>query len=92
MDCFRLNTYVVLLLDNVTLQIDGVLYLRILDPFKVSTFLLSASISVGFSSHSVLSFSSEGQLWSGGPRICRYPAGTDHHEIRAGETDSGQSV
>lgn len=31
-----------------TLQIDGVLYLRILDPFKVSTLLLYSGVSLGF--------------------------------------------
>lgn len=85
--------------DNVTLQIDGVLYLRILDPYKVSSrplisFLMRYFQHLKWRSsdfHLLLSVPS-GQLRSGGPRVRCHAAGPDHHAFWTGQTDSGQSV
>lgn len=90
--------------DNVTLQIDGVLYLRILDPFKVcckepevldwssSPVCLYPLIKVTgmsfLSPHKLF----PGQLRCGGSRVCRHTAGTDHHALGAGQAHTGQSV
>lgn len=89
------------LTDNVTLQIDGVLYLRILDPFKVrirnaskcwsDCVLLCVVIlrSIDINKQFCLF---PGQLRCWGSRICRHTAGADHHAFRTWQTHAGQSV
>lgn len=76
-----------------TLQIDGVLYLRILDPFKVC-----AEPDPGPSSlvcgHPLIrdAVLFPGELRRGGSRVRRHAAGTDHHALGAGEAHAGQSL
>lgn len=42
--CYIILTFFFFSLDNVTLHLDGVLYLRVTDPFKVCFFLSEANL------------------------------------------------
>lgn len=55
--------------DNVTLQIDGVLYLRIMDPYKVSTFAAPELLSFlkSYPKPLTVSMPLSGKLWCGRP-------------------------
>lgn len=44
LQCYIILTFFFFSLDNVTLHLDGVLYLRVTDPFKVCFFLSEANL------------------------------------------------
>lgn len=61
--------------DNVTLGIDGVLYLRILDPY------LGKRTNLFHRTHSIKNFSYQSIIRSGRPRICHNSASSNNNEI-----------
>ena len=67
--------------DNVTLHLDGVLYYRVVDPYKV-TFgpFLCRCLEL---------LAALGILWSGGRRVFSGAVGTDHHAVGTGQDQAG---
>lgn len=80
-------------LDNVTLGIDGVLYLRILDPYLGELFKPGEGQDWNYS---VMLFDIVNCIRSilrrRRPRVCHHAAGADDHAIGAGQDVAGQDL
>ena len=73
--------------DNVTLHLDGVLYYRVINPFKVGGYTVVywvSTQSVQWNYMSVCCVFCSVFLWCGGCRVCSDTAGPDNHEVWTG--------
>lgn len=71
--------------DNVTINMDGVLYYRVIDPFKVYFVIFPITILIRIV-HTLL-----GLLWSRRRRLCHHPIGPNHDALRNRQTHPGQN-